>query len=322
MTDLTKARQLLAQALRDPFPQKGQANHVKKWAEFLVENWPLWSFQIGYYRELEGDGWFSTDALKKIVFTLQSDDGVHRKTLTPLETELDYRRYRIATARAPSAWNPPWPTAGDELKAGPSLFSRLRFPGLRADTYIDADGEEVEISPYENVGYEFMQHVENLRNTAKRDRGSIERQILKFAKSLAKQGKLGRRREAPSTPLLKALVKEGRELVDVCWPLMRAKWPLDAQRFAPLDLTALEVRSWSARLALPLMSRREIAVMCTEIRRAATWPKQKSGKPTPRLFALWIVSRRLKLSAKAVARQTLGSAAAELFTSHNPIGHV
>jgi AAA domain-containing protein len=152
MTDLTKARQLLTHALRHPFPERGQANHVQKWADFLVENWPLWSFQSGYYRELEGDGWFSTDALQKIVFRLQGDDGVvPRKTLTPLETELDYRRYRVATARASSAWNPPWPRASDKLSSGPSLFSRLRFPGLRPDTYVDANGEEIEISPYETL---------------------------------------------------------------------------------------------------------------------------------------------------------------------------
>lgn len=312
MTDLTKAQQLLAHALRDPFPKRGQANHVQKWVDFLVENWPLWSFQRERYVELEGASWFSTEALRQIVRTLRRDDGVAKpKKLTPLETELDHRRYRLARVLLPNVAIPAWSLADDELRSGPCLFCRLHFPGLKPEGgYADE---------YERVGLQFMLHVAKVRNSAKGERMRAERQLLRFARALAKQGRRGRRLEGPSEELLKALVAEGREIIEVCWRLMRLLWSIEVQQFAQLGLSPAATRSWSARLALPLLSRREIAVMCAEIKRASTWPTHKSGRPTPRLFAIWVLSRRLNLGAKSVARKALGGAASAYFASPNPI---
>lgn len=312
MKDLARAQRLLAATLREPFPATRRADYVSEWIDYLAETWPLWSFQRARYVELEGSGWFSTEALRQIVHTLRSDDGVAKlKKLSPLETELDHRRYRFARAVLPNVAIPALPLASDELRSGSCLFCRLHFLGL------EPEGGYAE--EYEKVGLQFMLHVVKLRNSAKGARARAERGILRFARSLAKQGRRGRRQEGPSKPLLKALVAEGRELIEVCWHALGSPWPAASQPFRRLGLRDAEIRDWSARLALPVLSSCQITALCAEISRAATWPSTKGGRPTARRFTIWVLSRRLKLDARSLARKALGTAASERFRGQNPI---
>lgn len=318
---------LFERALREPFAHDA----VDEWLRALMRCFPLWSFQAWAFAELQDSKLPTNYPLQLIIERICEDERLtvgQRLILEPLEATLDHRRYKLADSgrhgtpgKVPTKSSlHPGTYESMPLPRRESSFNRI-YP-LPVEPWHDPDQDPSHLEPDAEVGKQLRQ-LTMARNDAapgSSERAQAQEALDEFLASMGVPqgpGKPVRIAEAQ----LKALVAQGRDLFELCWPVLPAKVSQGA-----LDIVAehgvgdgQERELWATRLALPILSRRELEGLLAQIRQARTWSRT-GPKPTARLFTVWPLARRLRLKPTFIADRTLGSKAREYFVGEpNPI---
>lgn len=350
-------RHILQRVLSDPLGLHG-TKHLDSWHTLIKECYPLWAFQAARFMKLHrkaktdllgesidnGANWRgralfgwpyvlpTAFPLRALVNSILSDEGFpeagDRKWLTPLEYRIDLDRCSLAGV---SYTNPFLSVA--ELQRQPRYQARFpSFSPRNAAVQTDASGEydsndpSTYRSPYEDIGENYAELVENWVSA----RDPVERaqwydKIEDFRNRLA--GEIGvtvigrgRRPEGPNKAILKALVKEGRVLFELCWKPPVEVSPETDKALADLGAPPEEHEAWALRLALPVLSGKEVAALQREWRKAHSQRRGGGERPTALRFTVWSLAHRLGLPAPVVARKALHTDAPQYFVNRqNPI---
>ncbi len=314
------AKALLDQTLRDPLAGYPETR-VPEWFNLLIRRFPLWAFQRFSYLKLQQSGLPTTHPLPLIVESILKDEGLRpdkERSLNPLPTTLDRRRISIAYGFPES-----WRSSYQLMPGGPCLFREV--PDLSNPNFEDMDPPDAPgwyVPPYVETGLELVRLVE-ARESARDKKGRQEARnaLDEFLASVAAKLGKGRPAAGPSVATLKALIAQGRELLQLCWEI----FPLDVSDTTQEILAAKDVsdpeaqRLWAARLALPILSLPEILALKDQSGRARTWGK-RAERPTPRRLTVWLLAHRLRMHADTVARKALGADASQYFRGKpNPV---
>jgi hypothetical protein len=321
-----KAKALLAKTLSDPFAYHPET-HVRDWFQFLVEQFPLWSFQPRAFAALHEKDRPVTYPLPLIIESILKDDledeGVATdgpQALDPLSAAVDRRRCAIAEEDAHDSAilnrEDDW-----QVRLAPG-YTRLRFAADLAHAEGDSNGREDFLSPYEDVGRELVRLIE-AREAARgtQERQEAQKELDEFLDSIAVKVRKGRPAEGPSEEICKALVTEGRKLLTLCWDMLPAEISGTTKQVLAKEgvIGEDEIQLWATRLALPVLSRPEILALKVQHEEAANW-KTALPRPTPRRLTIWILARRLRMKPVTLADKMLGSEAAEYFAGKpNPV---
>jgi hypothetical protein len=236
------------------------------------------------------------------VQSIAADDAIDPgRTLAPLEAALDDRRCRIsigAPVHVREYWCP-----GDELPFHQSspLFTAFP-PDLAGYEVTDEDGRQEYVSPYEDVGRELAERIDNLRYAmTKASREQAASELKDFEGRLLGRDGPGRRRKFANTTVLKQaaseLVRLLRLLRDVNPPPMQAAVRVVLSR----ELGTEDERElWRWRLTLPILSK-------IEIRDLVGLPSSNRG--ALHRLALQLLAHRLQVLPSDLARHISGNAA-------------
>jgi hypothetical protein len=298
---------MLLGALANPF--EGHEFHISRWYSAVVKHLPLAAFQAHYYARWQHGENPSTYPLPQFIRSIAEDESIvsKRHTLTSLEATLDDRRNRISNG-APVHVREIW-TPGEPLCLYPSspLFSTYP-PDLAGYEVTDDDGGGGYVSPYEDVGRELVELVDNLKYAlTKASRREASAQLRSFHNRLLGWDGPGRHPKFPNTDVLKALAGEFTNLLQllrgICLPPAPA-----AVLIALSDAGATdgEYDLWRWRLALPILSRLELQVLDTKVMSCASGV----SRAVYRRFAIQIMSHRLQVLPADLARRISGSEAA------------
>jgi hypothetical protein len=232
------------------------------------------------------------------------------EALDPLPALVDQRRHGLAV---------------QEIEVGVVAGSYARFLPSHIDdlAFFEPDSEHTIggwVSPYEELGRELLRLVEAFRFADKTNRQSAKTALHSFLQAI--QAKLSRRRppEGPPLRVLGGLLAEARGLFGICFGALREFEISDSTRrvLGAQHVPAGQALSWSARLALPVFSRKELSAMW---RVAREDPREAiTPPPTARKLAVWLLAHRLQMHAPFLARKLLGNAAVRDFRRvPNPI---
>ena len=328
---------LLTRVLQDPLGLDS-AHHVREWMQSLKAHVPLWSFQAWAYKGLHRrakaqalgkPAWREKSALswpyalptayplQVIVDAVVADEGLRdSQHLTALEHCVDVRRTRLADWHAlTSPSDPDWSPKRQPFPPEFTSFS-AREKALEIDAaseYDTADPSPYQ-SPYEGIGELFVKYVEDwIAARDKSERKKRRRKVNRLPNRVAAElGVVVKKKlpEGPRLDVLQALVAQGKLLAEVCWDVFPVTVSEDtAAVFAEQGVRdSVEQQVWAVRLAFPVLSRREIEALKVYCASGASWRRGlgRHRKPTPRLFAVWILGRRLGLNARSLARKVLG----------------
>ena len=128
----------------------------------------------------------------------------------------------------------------------------------------------------------------------------------------------------PGEAILRALRKQGKELLSLCWQRLQPKMTGRLDRILrDCGVTDFgEQKLWIARLALPVLSKPEIEALFREMERARK-QYMSPPHPTPLRFTFWVLAHRLGHDAQSLARKAAATKTAEYFEGRvNPIKEV
>ena len=358
--DTETAKSLLTKVLCDPLGLKSK-DHLREWWQLLKAQLPLWAFQASAFLELHRQvkretlgtpasrkqlpkmasrwsqvGFVSALDVLPTAYPLQTmvngildDDGLkqaYAELLTPLERTIDVRRSLLAGSSTSVSrdWRPDEPVANAVF---PNFSARDKAIEAHAAASYDPNDPEPCASVYEEIGQRLVAYVEdwiaardsNERDERRRPLDEFRNQIALELGFIVK----GRRRlpEGPRPDILKALVRQGRPLFELCWNVFPVHLSDRMQKeFDGQGVSGFEMALWTARLALPIFSRPEILALQAESEEAARWRRGMGSHPTARRFVIWVLAHRLALSATTLARTTLNTDDVPYFRNRtNPI---
>ncbi len=319
--DTEAARALLAQVLRDPF-----GSGTASWLELLTQHFRLWCFERYAFLGRQTSELPTTHPLPLFVESILSDEGLEpNQALDRLATTLDRRRLSL------SYGDGNWPSTYAVVGEGPCklhMVVDLTCPTAEEEVYLEGDRLDfvpLYLEPYVTLGQTLVQVIE----AREQARAVGEEEALKEANESVDKflrdisAKLGAGRPAAglTKKLALPLVREGRDLLSLCWRVLPARpseytWMLLAEYgFSDKE----ECDLWATRLALPVLSLPEIEGLLSQRETADGWSRAES-RPTPRLFTIWGLAHRVGMQARGLARKTLGSKAEQYFVGKtNPI---
>ena len=343
-------RPLLEEVLADPLGLNGTA-HIREWLEALKENFPLWSFQAGAYYDLhraakeEAVGppasgedrvdfdarWYTKGFLPPgetlpscypagaLVDSILRDDGMGRfEQLGPLSYAIHLRRVALTAKAEPtdvSLCPPDWDPQNQYEEM--LFWFEPQDAALRAAGYDSGDLGPLG-SIYEFLGRWLVEDVESWISAPDRVEGrkGLNSSVHAIAVELGAEpvDKKGGQPKGPRPQILKALVREGEALLEVCWELPPIN--LNAQSRKVLDAlgvtTVTDEERWSARLALPVLSRPEIHALQDPTGGGVDVLAGRVYKKARRL-AVWILAHRLQMKASTVSRKGVNPPDSEKF---------
>lgn len=315
----TDPRTLLALTVRDPLADLS-STHVRGWLKFLVDRFGLWTLQSHAYAQFHRSILPSTYPLSRFVKSILADEGLDDEEPVFLESllaTLDRRRSGIAKGEATVA---EWIDDDDEKprKLAP-VYSRFRPAAVTDLTYWEPDSEHSVggiVSPYGEIERELLTHIDDQRFARdKPERARAKTAWHGFLEALMALLPAHRPGAMPPDPLMEALVQEGRELMQLCWDVPVEISAATSEIFVAEGVQdEPEMIMWATRLALPIFSRPELLAL--KAHAAAT---QRSGRPTPQRFAIWVLAHRLQIPAHRIARRFVGRGESEHFKVPNPI---
>ncbi len=344
----TDPKLLLAEAARQPFTGP-PATAVEDWFRVLAEHFPLWAFQRWAFANLHAmpvpvtyplgqfvrsiliDENFDLEEVQRRLFARMMGMGKDREAtradeadnrIGPLDAELDRRR--MGMAEGTFSVSTFVEGAHGQRRLAPGYRSFLPEsvcdlgdwwppdPEVPYDTGGSFDG-------YEYIGRELLRHVEALRFAIdKNQRLRAQSSLDRFLKDLGAKLSHHRPTEGPHKDLIEELFQQGRKLLEVCWNPPGEVSKETGEILRREGVKGSDVGLWALRLALPVLSRREIVALGHECAKAAQ--HQRAGAyPTPRRFTIWLLAHRLGLSAMGLARRVLNTDDAKYFHSRNPI---
>ncbi len=327
-TEKASAEELLRLNLDDPFWSDVEApDHVRPWFELLRQGFPLWSFQADAYWGLHGSDLPATYPLAQMVESILRDEGLNdgHHYLEPLPATIDRRRQGLWLGRiqpmayitAEEYWG-----RGTGFHRGACHFRPRSVASVPYQVAWGDEGPEGDYSPYDDVGEELVWLVEGLgraRNT--KERKSAQKKLDRFLKQIAAKLGAGRPAAALTKKLALPLVRAGRDLLSLCWRVLPAR-PSEYTRMLLAEYGISDKEEcdlWATRLALPVLSLPEIEGLLSQRETADGWSRAES-RPTPRVFTIWVLARRVGMQARGLARKTLGSKAEQYFVGKsNPI---
>ena len=172
----------------------------------------------------------------------------------------------------------------------------------------DDEGYAESRSAYEEIGRELVWHLEALEAAStSATRKAAEKELKVFLRGVTTAATGGRMRTGPHPDLANALFRELRDLLRLvvkALPFAASGPTCDVLKFH--GVVAAEIPSWVLRLALPVLSKVELAVLLDSVN-STTRPRFRGGKLTPRRLAVWILARRLGMYAKSFGRRVGGS---------------
>ena len=322
-SEISEARELLVAAVENPFFGSGVADtQISSWFSFLVERFPLMTFQTDVYLYQLGDTDLpTTDPLARILLRVLRDEGWsgwdfagNSDTAFALEFNLAARRRELgsantgffgsclATQNEDGAWR--------RIDQANSL-RRLTEPEPILDW--DDDGPiGVATTVYEEIGRELVGLIEHrdAQEPTSQEAEEAQAAIDDFLKSISARRGKGRPPTVTTGEILAALYREGTDLLEVVWAGFTAG-PSDATQAFLADHGIVEPTDqefWAKRLALPVFSARELEAV----------GRSEGGVKwlTPRRLAIFFLARRLDLSSPHVARRVVGADEEEAFKRH------
>ena len=180
-------------------------------------------------------------------------------------------------------------------------------------------------SEHEQIGQELARLVE-ARESARdeSEKEKAQKDLDGFLKSLAVTKSSKKLPETAKLKILKPLVEQGVELLNKCWNVFLDEASVETRRaLAAEQVTDPDMQhQWAVRLTLPVFSHREILFLKAQSEEQRAWTPPKGGSvPSPQQLTIWIVSRRLRMDARRLARYTLSRQTAyKHFDGPNPIG--
>ena len=312
------ARELLAATLRDPFADK-PARPVQDWFNFLIEHFPLWSFQPEAFSALHSASLPSTYPLARFVYSIGVDERIRTHVpMGELEANLDLRRLGLHDLVAPD-WVSALERADHPGGGGTTRFLPDRVGALPPTEVLSLRRFN---SIYEEIGFDIFGVVEDLQFAVDK-RGRQEAKRAKDAylhfigTELASRGP----KDGPPEALLEQLKEQGRGLFNLCWKV----FPVNVSDATAKILRAAgassseEVAQWAARLALPVLSGPEILALRAESSKAALLGKKTKNKPTVLRFTIWVLAHRLRATAATLARKLGSPTGVKYFHRPSPI---
>jgi hypothetical protein len=325
-----EAEDLLRRVLRDPFqlePSDAEdaedlERHVSDWFTYLIQNFPLWSFQAARFASYHPADLPSAHPLGLIVESLFRDDGIDPndpRVIEPLLREVQARRYRLNQGKA---WH--WSFLAEE---------RLVLPGgsvsSSAFSYLMEDTGE---SPYDDPGRILSGLIEERDSKASAvERSQVQETIDDYLVTL---GARRRPHRAPILPpdLLRGLVAEGTRIVEICWAVLPVSMSSRTHSLLSPFLEGVgddedsgtqlgAMNLWRRRLALPILSTPELLALDdpTGNGRDALLVQERVRLKSRRL-AIWMLARRLRLDAATISRSAVNARDSENFRdSPNPV---
>lgn len=310
MSEMRDPGGLLRPVLENPF--EGSNFHVKHWFDHLVAAYPLLSFQAGTYARYQHGDNPSTYPLLRLIRSILEDDVVTaaRHHLAPLVSMLDERRCRLsqgAPVHPRELWQPGEPLF---LCESSSMFDSFP-PDLAGYEMVDDDGGYGYVSPYEDVGRELVDHLDDIKYalTPSRRREAMRR-FHWFRDRLLGRAGPGRPAKFANAVVLKAIDAELNDLLRLLGQTSlppAAPWVEDVLSGAGAVKSELDLWRW--RLALPILSRVEIAVIRDEPSNVSGGAR--SGTMTSRQLAIHLLAHRLRAEPPDLARRVAGIAMAE-----------
>ena len=269
-----------------------------------------------------------------LVHSVLRDDDVldeYREVLSPLQWAIHLRRAWL-TDRERSAETPVCPPDWNPASRYTQLlfWSDLQDDALRAAGY---DPDEP-LGMYDLLGRMLVEDVESWVSAPdKEEREKRRERLWDLSRGVAVElgveavVKKSGQPKGPRADILKALIKEeGEVLLELCWdlfPLTVANETREALRAQGIHDDE-EQQYWTARLALPVLSRCELLALKAERReeRPRWKPLRGLHPPTPLRLAVWVEAHRLGLSAATLTRKARGHDAAYFKERTNPIDEV
>jgi hypothetical protein len=331
----TDAGQLLALALENPFGE-----HLQEWFNYLIREFPLWAFQARVYSHLQKFKARRTDGveieisspscypLRLIVESILSDEEVAADNLlVGLKSEVFQRRYDLASGTVRSRFR--------ESASGTIEFDDW-YNRFRPENVCDLEGFTNQPdsgsggygTQHYRIGRQLLECVEDWVYAGdKNARGRADRQLTNLRCQLARELgvviKKGKLPEGPTPAILSPLFQQGRRLTQLIWEKIRAfQVSQEAQQvLAGQNVAEAKFELWTARLALPVLSRAEILAMKAESAKSPRWTRRQGPRPTPRRFVIWVLAHRLGMQASSLAQKVLSATEKEkrYFRRTNPI---
>lgn len=296
--------ELLRQTLADPLSNAVDL-HVENWLSVLVFRFPLLAFQARAFIRLNPTQTPSIYPLNRLVQSILRDDGiVQGNTLCPLLATIDRRR--DAMAYAEYSLNSSYVHLQEyepELQAGLPTFTEPYEPMVLERT---RDGDVNFTSAYEEIGRELISHVEALETaSAGRAYEQAKQAFNAFLAEIGVSAKGGNPGYEPNPWSLSELVSELRRLVE----LFDQVYPVAPSADTADELALYGVSSgadrdlWAMRLAFPVLSGIEAEVLLKRASETRQTSRFYRRKLTPLRFAIWLIARRLSMSAAGVYRK-------------------
>ena len=321
-----KAKDAFLRTLADPFLNSG---HSAVWFQALVRTCPLLSFRRPAYRALHSRDIMSSYPLGLFVGSVCADDGVSDAELDPLSKLLD--SYRMGLA-----WGVPDIAVIHSLSNGQSLDqTRIPISGFRTHPNYelhlseDLDPNQLrtflgEYDAYADIGRRLMR----LRDSRLAARTESETRAYEEGKqwTLDELGLGGRRPEGVIWgDAAKQLDAEARVLFGF---LLASELPDPSEhtvRVLRQEGVADEAERalWAARLALPILSAKEIGGLSRYSSSLADKTRlvREAGH---RRFSIFLLARRLRMDEYSFARKVRSDSASRPIRSYikefgNPI---
>ena len=318
--EIGNARELFIGAIENPFfSLKDTALPIQGWFSFLVGHFPLMTFQTDAYLHLGDTDLPTTDPLSRILQSVLGDEGwsgwdFDGSPDTPFALEFNLAARRRELGRAQTRFFGSCLASQDEDGAW-RIEGAINLHGLTEPEPIvdwDDEGPVGVHTVYEEIGRELVALIEHREAQGPKSEEAEEAQaaIDDFLKSISARRGKGRPPSVTANKILKALYREGTDLLALVWPVFGAD-PSDATREFLADHGVEEPTQqefWVKRLALPVFSARELDAI-GRCERGAEWL-------TPRRVAILFLARRLDLEGPHMARRVVGSDEQEEFKNH------
>ncbi len=310
---------LLAATLRDPFADK-PATPVRNWFNFLIEHFPLWSFQPEAFSALHSTSLPSTYPLARFVYSIGVDEQIRTHVpMEELEANLDLRRLGLHDLAAPD-WVSALERADHPGGGATPRFLPDRVGALPPTEVLSLRGFN---SIYEEIGFDILGVVEDLQFAVdKRGRQEAKRAKDDYLRSIGTELASRGPKDGPPEALLEQLKEEGRGLFNLCWKVFDVNVSDATAKIlrAAGASSSEEVDQWAARLALPVLSGPEILALRAESSKAALLVgKRAKNKPTALRFTIWVLAHRLGATAAAIARKLGSPSGVKYFRRPSPI---
>ncbi len=164
--------------------------------------------------------------------------------------------------------------------------------------------EDYEESAYEIFGRRLGELVsERERLKGSKEKKAAQKKIDTFLVQIGATRPQARPNVGPPEDIMMKLFHTGRLLIEACWQSLDQRPSTRTKEFLTecgVDDEATQ-QAWAVRLALPVLSCREISALRDQIKKDRTWAGGADLHPTARRFTVWLLAHRLALSAEAVA---------------------